>query len=487
VLSLLAFEEAGDGTAVTLALWRALGDAGVTAPLWLATRGAVTCGDAGHATDPATDPAHARLWGLGLCLGTHEPGRWGGLVDLPDELDGPAAARLAAVLAGDEDQVALRGPGVLVRRLTRADPPECPAGQEWTPRGTVVVAGDLAALGAPLSRWLADHGAAHLLVTDPAGDAALGPVRAALEGTETRLTLATTDPADRDALTALLGAIPPEAPLTGVVHVPAGPGDPLGADGGSPQADGLTDHVVRAAVNLDELTRDHDLAAFLVVSSAAALLGAPGAWRHAPEHAFLDALARRRREAGRPATVVAWGLATPEDEDGPLPPAADPVVADPVVAAFAPAAARSGPTTLVTDVDWPSHAAHLPAALLRDLPEVRRVTGAAPAEAAGLAREAETWRAAFADASEPAQEALVLDLVRAHAAAVLGHDAPDTIAPDQEFLALGFSSFTSLELSRRLAAIVGREIPAEAIFDTPTPAALASYLRAELAPERSTV
>ncbi|MDN3358999.1 type I polyketide synthase [Actinomadura sp. DC4] len=465
VLSLLAFDETG-GAAATPALWQALGDAGVTAPLWLATRGAVAAGQA----DPAANPDHARVWGLGLCLGRREPGRWGGLIDLPDDLDGPAAVRLAAVLTGGEDQVALRGPGVFVRRLTHAEPPGCPAGQEWEPHGTVLLAGDVAALGAPVARWLAGNGAGHLLVADSAGGSGLDRVRDALDGSPA--TLAACDPADRDALAALLDAIPAGRPLTGVVFVPEGLRDPFGA----PEADDPPDRTVRAAVNLDELTRDHDLAAFLILPSIVGLVGAPDAVRHAPEHAFLDALARRRREAGRPATVVAWGLPAPGD--GPS--------AEQVIGALAPAAARNGPTALVTDVDWAAQAGRPPAALLRDLPEVRRTAEAASADTAGLAREAEAWRARFAAAPEAGQEALVLDLVRAHAAAVLGHDAPDTIAPDQRFLELGFSSFTSLELSRRLAAVVGREIPAAAIFDTPTPAALVSYLRAELAHERST-
>ncbi|RBM08412.1 polyketide synthase, partial [Streptomyces sp. PT12] len=52
------------------------------APLWLATRGAVSVG----ASDHLEAPDQTAVWGLGRVLGLEQPGRWGGLVDLPAEL-----------------------------------------------------------------------------------------------------------------------------------------------------------------------------------------------------------------------------------------------------------------------------------------------------------------------------------------------------------------------------------------------------------------
>ncbi|MGW3407352.1 acyltransferase domain-containing protein, partial [Streptomyces zhihengii] len=89
----------------------------VSAPLWVLTRGAVSVGG----SDRLTRPDLAAVWGLGRVAALELPGRWGGLVDLPETLDARAGARLVGVLAGvDEDQVAVRGSGVFGRRLVRA-------------------------------------------------------------------------------------------------------------------------------------------------------------------------------------------------------------------------------------------------------------------------------------------------------------------------------------------------------------------------------
>ncbi|MBC3839541.1 acyltransferase domain-containing protein [Streptacidiphilus sp. 4-A2] len=151
VLSLLAADEAplpghpevSAGLAATVGLVQALGDAGVGAPLWVLTRGAVAAG----AQQELSRPVQAQVWGLGRVVGMEHPDRWGGLIDLPPDLDERAGARLAGVLAGcGEDQVAVRSTGVLARRLVRAPRPlaATAAGTAVTgrfARGSVLVTG----------------------------------------------------------------------------------------------------------------------------------------------------------------------------------------------------------------------------------------------------------------------------------------------------------------------------------------------------------
>jgi thioesterase domain-containing protein/acyl carrier protein len=80
----------------------------------------------------------------------------------------------------------------------------------------------------------------------------------------------------------------------------------------------------------------------------------------------------------------------------------------------------------------------------------------------------------------------LVSLVQAEAAAVLGHDSRADIPADRAFLELGFDSLTAAELTSRLATAVGAPVPTVAVFDHPTPTALADHL-ATLAPaERTT-
>ncbi|WP_189711648.1 beta-ketoacyl reductase, partial [Streptomyces anandii] len=178
VLSLLAVD-AEQPLHTSLALVQALGDAEVTAPLWCATRGAVSVGGA----DRLESPEQALVWGMGRVASMEQGERWGGLVDLPAEPDGRTLTRLAATLAAadaGEDQLALRSTGLFVRRLLRAPLDRTPVTRDWKPQGTVLVTGGTGALGAHVARWLArstDSGGTaplHLLLTSRSGPDAPG-------------------------------------------------------------------------------------------------------------------------------------------------------------------------------------------------------------------------------------------------------------------------------------------------------------------------
>ncbi|KJS52288.1 polyketide synthase, partial [Streptomyces rubellomurinus subsp. indigoferus] len=119
------------------------------------------------------------------------------------------------------------------------------------------------------------------------------------------------------------------------------------------------------------------------------------------------------------------------------------------------------------------HAAELPP-LLAGLATRRPGTDrTAPDTGRALAR-----RLAAAPAAE--QQRHLVDLVRTHAAAVLGHPDGGAIDPDRAFSELGLDSLAALELRNRVNAFTGLRLPATVLFDHPSASALAAHLRAEL-------
>ncbi|BBB02252.1 putative modular polyketide synthase [Actinacidiphila reveromycinica] len=511
VLSLLAL--AGDaGTAAfaegpsgvpaalsgSLGLVQALGDAGIGAPLWTVTRGAVAAGPDDH----LTDPVQGLVWGLGRVVALEHPERWGGLVDLPVVLDRRAGGRLAGVLAGcDEDQVAIRAAGVLARRLVRAARPARRDGA-WVPSGTVLVTGGTGAIGGHVARWLAERGAPRVVLTSRSGAGApdVAELAAAVAESGTAVEVVASDVARRGHVEAVLDRIGASGPrLSGVMHTAGVIDDGLldGMDEG--RLAGVLAAKAAGAAWLDELTSDLDLERFVLFSSAAATFGGAGQGNYAAANAYLDALALSRAGSGRAALSVAFGpwagggVAEANEavrqrlRRGPLP-EMDPVLA---MNAFARAVDGPGGLVAVMDVDWTQFAAAVPGAadipFLRDVPElVAAATAAAAAAAAGQPGAgagpvgAADLAAQLTGATRAEQERVLTDLIRVAAADVLGHSAPASIPADRPFSDLGFDSLTTLEMRQQMSALTGLRLPATLLFDYPTPEVLAGFLRSEL-------
>ncbi|MFG3702655.1 SDR family NAD(P)-dependent oxidoreductase [Micromonospora sp. NPDC047620] len=362
----------------------------------------------------------------------------------------------------------------------------------WQPDGTVLVTGGTGLLGGLVARRLVTrHGVRHLLLASRGGPDA--PGAAELTGELTALgatvTVAAADVADRDAVARLVAAVPAEHPLTAVVHLAGVLDDGVVTALTPERIDTVFRPKVDAARHLDEATRHLDLAAFVLFSSGAGVFGVPGQGNYAAANAYLDALAHARRGAGLPAQSYAWGLweqasamTAKLDRTDPRITARDGQLAIPSdlgMALFDAGLAAPEEHLVPTRVDVAALAdrAAVPA-LMRGL--VRRERPRARSATAGGGRDL-AGRLRALTAAE--QSALLLDLVRAEAATVLGHASPDAIRPGQAFNEIGFDSLTAVELRNRLAEATGHRLPATVIFDYPDPTALAGHLRAQLVPD----
>ncbi|MGA6155258.1 type I polyketide synthase [Stenotrophomonas sp. NPDC087984] len=510
VLSLLGLDEEPHsshpslprGYAGTITLIQALEDLGLAIPVWFATRGGVWTESSRRA--PVDAPKQSLVWGFGRVVSVEQPARWGGLVDLPGVLDAAAARRLVAVLAGIgyEDQVAIRPNGIVARRFVRAATGALDSGRPWKPSGTVLVTGGTGALGGHVGRWLAKSGAGHLLLVSRKGKDAPGAaeLEAELTGFGAQVETVACDIADRDALAALLDAIPAERPLTAVVHTAAVLDDGVITSMTPERLARVLAVKVEGARNLDALTADRDLSAFVLFSSTSGTLGGPGHANYAPGNAFLDALAQDRRSRGLPATSVAWGgWAHGGMAEGTVGDRLnrhgvrlmDPELA---TAALQQALDHDDAVVAISDIDWEVFGAGLvagrPRPVFDDLADVQALLARARATTeTGTAADSAEAGIAEQIAALPAEERrkACLDLVRAHIAHVLNHPSPDDVEPGQAFRELGFDSLTAVELRNQLSATTGKRLPATLVFDYPTPAALADHLDDELAPRDGVV
>ncbi|MFE2183730.1 type I polyketide synthase [Streptomyces sp. NPDC059455] len=490
-----SFEVVPAGLAATVGLVQGLGDAGVVAPLWCGTQGAVSVGR----YERLVSPTQAMVWGLGRIVEVEYPQRWGGLIDLPETMDSRAVDRLAGVLAGAEaeNQVAIRGSGVFANRLVRASAPESTTGDGWRPTGSVLVTGGTGALGGHVARWLARTGAEHLVLTSRRGMEAEGAaeLKAELEAIGARVTVAACDAADREALAAVLEGIPAQSPLSAVVHT-AGVLDDGVIDALTVQrAAGVLRPKVDAARNLHELTAGMDLSAFVLFSSAAGTIGGPGQGSYAAGNAFLDALAAQRRADGLPAVSIAWGawaesgmvidgdLEEHMKRSGVAP--MDPELA---ISALQRVLDLDETYALVVDAAWERFGGEVggarPTPLLSELMKRRQSNASSePSDPAPDESAAAELRAELEGLSSAKRQRSLRKLVRQHVAAVLVHATPEAVESDQSFRELGFDSLTAVQLRNRLSAITGLELPTTLAFDYPNLTVLAEHLETNMFPQ----
>jgi NADPH:quinone reductase-like Zn-dependent oxidoreductase/acyl carrier protein len=359
------------------------------------------------------------------------------------------------------------------------------------PTGTVLITGGTGTLGAALARHLVTtHGVCRLVLVGRRGTEApharqLAEELSALGAT---VELPACDAADRSALAEVFAAVPKEHPLSAVVHAAGVLDDCLVADLTPERLRTVLRAKVEAALNLHELTLGGGLRAFVLYSSMSSLLGYPGQANYAAANAFLDALAHHRRALGLTATSIDWGLweqasgmtahLTHADLRRVERHGLQPLSTARALAGFDLALELDEPQLAVAPMPSATAGEPLPD-LFADLTArtPRHGTARPVASEGSAAAESVPEEAAALLRLEPERrtERLVA-LVRAHTAAVLGHSGPEAVDAETPFREAGLDSLASTELRNRLGAALDTRLTATAVFDHPTPAALAGHL-----------
>ncbi|NRN71184.1 hypothetical protein GC106_84590 [Kibdelosporangium sp. 4NS15] len=421
------------------------------------------------------DAAQAAVWGLVRSAQSEHPGRF-----LLCDTDGSEDLTSVLSTVSDEPEIALRDGRAYVPRLTRVTADHSTT---LNPEGTVLITGGTGTLGGLIARHLVtEHRVRRLVLTSRSGVSDLPEELSAL-GAQVRVVAC--DAADRSALESLLAEIPD---LTSVVHAAGVLDDGVVTSLTPERVDTVLRPKVDAAQHLHELTKDRDLSAFVLFSSASALFGMAGQANYAAANSFVDALAQQRRSAGLPAVALAWGFW--EHRSGMTGHLSDtdlnrmrrtgigPLSTEEGLALFDAALGTESPVLVTARLDTAGlRDTDAVPPLLRGLVRAsRRRTVQTDPQDGGLLQR-------LATLSDVERDQVLVDMVRTHAAAVLGHASIDAVPAERAFSDLGFDSLTSVELRNRLMRATGSRFSPTVVFDHPTPAALAVHIGTQLRPE----
>ncbi|MGW3122481.1 SDR family NAD(P)-dependent oxidoreductase [Streptomyces sp. NPDC001107] len=351
--------------------------------------------------------------------------------------------------------------------------------------GTALITGGLGAVGRQTARLLAERGVPRLLLTSRQGpaDPRAAEVVAELTALGADVEVAACDVADATALAGVLADVGDELPLRGVVHCAGVLADGVIAELTPERLAQVLRPKVDGAAHLHRLTAELPLELFLLISSAAGVVGNAGQANYAAANVFLDQLAHHRRALGLPAASIsfgAWageGLAAEHADLERMARLGHRTLTLEQGRALVELSLRRGtPHLLAWHLDLPrlrDNAAATGALWTSLLPSPRPDRQAGRGLADRLARLSDTERAAR-----------VLELVCEEAAHALGLPSPRSVRPDQPLRDLGMDSVTAVDLRNRLGTRIGVRLPATLLFDQPTPARLADHLLATaLAPD----
>jgi acyl transferase domain-containing protein/acyl carrier protein len=454
------------------------------------TSGGVMVGD----TDESPSVAAGAISGLVRSAQSENPGRLT-LIDLDrgDRAWHALLGGVAVALTTDEPQLALRQGTVLAPRLKRLAPVALqgsPSNESlrrcvFDAEGTTLITGGTGALGALVARHLVSkHGVRSLVLTSRRGLDAEGALELQAELTElgAEVNITACDVTDRKEVEKLIAGMLKARPLRGVVHAAGVIEDGVIGSLTAESADRVLAVKLDGALYLHEFTRDEDLTAFVLFSSASGILGGPGQGNYAASNAALDSLAVSRRAQGLPAVSIAWGMwagaagigVELSEGDvarigrGGIQPFSE---TDGLELFDAACAVDEG---VVVPVHF-DHSTLRAQARAGTLPPLLRGLVRVPA-GRKLDEGDRSLTRRLAQASSQERDTILTALIRAEAADVLGHRTAEKVSVAQAFQELGFDSLAALELRNRLEIATGLRLPSTTVFDYPNVETLAAHL-----------
>ncbi|MEC3957782.1 type I polyketide synthase [Nocardia sp. CDC153] len=463
--------------------------------VWLVTRGAQSVG----AERDRPNIAQAPLWGLGRVIGHQEfTTLWGGLCDLdPMDSDAQQARLLAELITkpDTEDQIALRGSGRYVARLTESADLTPPFPARMRAAGSYLVTGGLGALGLLVARFLIERGARDVVLMGrtplpdrrtwnelPADHPRRGLVDELrkLESLGARIHLAAVDVTDAEQLQSWLSrhgeaGLPP---IVGVVHAAGVVDDELLVRMERETFTKVLRPKLIGGWLLHRLFRDTALDFFVLFSSTGSVIASPGQGNYAAGNAFLDALAGYRRGLGLPALSIGWGpwsVGMVEQLD------------------LEQMYARRGIELITPETGMQilgrvlhQRPAHL-VAITVDWATAREtsLTGQMPPMFSQLAvrgegddidassTDSESLVATLRQAGEDERAAVLGKFLREVVARVLGSDA-EKISTEETLSSLGLDSMMAIEMKHRIEVVLQIDVPVLDLLQGATIAALAA-------------
>ncbi|ADO72990.1 Putative type I polyketide synthase [Stigmatella aurantiaca DW4/3-1] len=427
--------------------------------------------------------AQASLWGLARCAALELPDLWGGLVDLDPRDGADGAARLLEVLAGTDDQLAVRSGALFTARLeTLRRRDVAPSPLRLRDDATYLISGGLGGTGWPLVESWIERGARHLVLlgrSAPSAEKQQQLADYAQRGITVRVL--GVDITDGAAVAARWASVQAELPpLRGVVHAAGILDDAALLRHSARHLRDVLAPKLQGGENLRRIAEGASLDFFVLFSSLAGVLGSPGQASYAAANAGLDAFAHELRSRGVPALSIAWGpwevgFAAGHQETlaargvAPLP-------VNLAIEALGECIALGNTHLVVTAADLRAVAAKIPE---RARAILDRWTAPAPeASSPEIPSRAKAFVAELLSAPPSRRRSLVLDRITVETRQLLGRAAHVRIDPTQSLFELGLDSLSAVQFRTALQRAFGRVLPASLAFEHPTLDALADALLA---------